>query len=126
MEPGLQCGLQDRVSGRGLKTNRDVTAGWAQVSAHHLEAAAGGEGHSDAVPCAGHHSHAPSRLQGASWGLWPGPSPGSGSFPHRMAGGPGSIHQWGGFSLSPSKSGFGPFPMCPLRVGLTSYSPRIF
>ncbi|MBV96157.1 Fos-related antigen 2, partial [Eschrichtius robustus] len=32
VEPGLQCGLQDRVSGRGLKTNRDVTAGWAQLS----------------------------------------------------------------------------------------------
>lgn len=63
-------------------------------------------------------------LQAASWGLWPGPSPGSGSLTCRLAGGPDSIPQRGSFSLSPSKNGFGLFPTCPLRGGLGPYCPQ--
>ena len=53
----IQCGLEDEAFVRRLKTNRNVmlSAGWAQVSAPHVEAAArtdgAREGHSDAMPC---------------------------------------------------------------------------
>lgn len=65
----------------------------------------------------GHHSDTPEGLlPGVSWGLWPGPSQGSGSLPHRVAGDQGSIYPWGSFSLAPPKSGFSLFPMCLLRT----------